>query len=52
LDEGDIDVHVRDSYGYTAIGLCLQNEEVAGLLKADRGYEKEDELTEAGLEYS
>jgi hypothetical protein len=51
LDEDDIDVHVRDAYGYTALGLCLQNEEVAGLLRADRRYEKGDEFSQAGLEY-
>ena len=51
LDEDDIDVHVRDAYGYTAIGFCLQKEEVAGLLKADSRYEKGDELSQAGLEY-
>jgi hypothetical protein len=51
LDEDDIDVHVRDAYGYTALGVCLQNEEVAGLLRADRRNEKGDELGEAGLEY-
>jgi ankyrin repeat protein len=51
LDEDNIDVHVRDAYGYTAIGLCLQNEEVAGLLRADRRYEKGDELSQAGLEF-
>lgn len=44
-------MHVRDAYGYTAIGLCLQKEEVAGLLRADRRYEKGDELSHAGVEY-
>jgi hypothetical protein len=42
---------IRDAYGYTALGVCLQNEEIAGLLRADRRYEKGDELSEAGLEY-
>jgi ankyrin repeat protein len=48
LNEDDLDVHVRDAYGYTALGLCLQKEEVAGLLRADRRYEKEDELSRLG----
>jgi ankyrin repeat protein len=51
LNEDDIDVHVRDAYGYTALGLCLQKEEVAGLLRADRRYERGNELSQAGLEY-
>jgi hypothetical protein len=51
LDEDDIGVRVRDAYGHTALGLCLHEKEVAGLLRSDRRYEKGDELSHAGVEH-
>jgi hypothetical protein len=43
LGEDDLDVHVRNHYGLTALQLCLQNHETATLLRTDKRYEKSDE---------
>ncbi|TVY34358.1 Vegetative incompatibility protein HET-E-1 [Lachnellula subtilissima] len=46
LGEENVDVHARNQYGYTALGLCSQNtsDVVANLLRDDKRYRKEDEF--------
>jgi hypothetical protein len=45
LGEENMDIHARNHYGYTALGICSQNQsEVAKLLRDDKRYRKEDEF--------
>ncbi|TVY88295.1 Vegetative incompatibility protein HET-E-1, partial [Lachnellula willkommii] len=46
LGEENVDVHARNQYGYTALGICSQNTSavVAKLLRNDKRYRKEDEF--------
>ncbi|TVY25039.1 Vegetative incompatibility protein HET-E-1 [Lachnellula hyalina] len=46
LGEENVDVHARNQYGYTALGLCSQNtsDVMAKLLRDDKRYRKEDEF--------
>jgi ankyrin repeat protein len=51
LGEANMDVHARNHYGYTALGLCSHNKsEVAKLLRDDSRYKKEDEFGAFELE--
>lgn len=46
LGEENVDIHARNQYGYTALGLCSQttSDVVAKLLRNDKRYRKEDEF--------
>ncbi|KAN0120216.1 hypothetical protein V8E51_002424 [Hyaloscypha variabilis] len=44
LQEEMVDVHVRNDYGYTALGMCATKPELAGFLRADTRYKIEDEF--------
>ena len=43
LAEEDLDVHVRNHYGQTALQICSQIRETATLLRKDKRYQKSDE---------
>ena len=51
LGEKTLDVHARNHYGYTALGLCSHDgSEVAKLLREDSRYKKDDEFGALELE--
>ena len=50
LQEEKLDVHVKNDYGYTALGMCATKPGLASLLRADTRYKVEDEFECDGVE--